>query len=205
MHSLLSSLARTIRGYRKASHGFRVAVVEASSQPHMRNIATVLASARIMTGQGPVSEKDVRNSAKNPSQYTTAERWSYMQEAQQAFKDSTIVGLVCDAVHVGDSDWLNCILWQAHKGVGYVCPPQAWDHLRPNFNEMPCAYRQFLANDRVAEGKPAGDRFFSITSFSSGIPASAASSFVSSLRFPAISPLPVGPPTYPLPCSCKHI
>ena len=56
---------------------------------------------------------------------TAAERWSYMQEGKQVFSDAGVIGLTCDAVHIGDSDCLNCILWNADRAVGYVCPPQA--------------------------------------------------------------------------------
>ena len=119
------TLGRTIRGYRKPSHGFRASVVQATSQPHMRSVATVLASATLMTGQGVKTQKEVKNSAKNPAQYTAAERWSYMQEGKQVFSDAGVIGLTCDAVHIGDSDCLNCILWNADRAVGFVCPPQA--------------------------------------------------------------------------------
>ena len=66
-----------------------------------------------MTGQGVKTQKEVKNSAKNPAQYTAAERWSYMQEGKQVFSDAGVIGLTCDAVHIGDSDCLNCILWNA--------------------------------------------------------------------------------------------
>ena len=46
------------------------------------DVATVLASATLMTGQGVKTQKEVKNSAKCHAQYTAAERWSYMQEGK---------------------------------------------------------------------------------------------------------------------------
>ncbi|CAL1156722.1 unnamed protein product [Cladocopium goreaui] len=70
----------------------------------MRSVATVLASATLMTGQGVKTQKEVKNSAKNPAQYTAAERWSYMQEGKQVFSDAGVIGLTCDAVHIGAAE-----------------------------------------------------------------------------------------------------
>ena len=193
------TFARTTRGYRKASHGFRASVVQATSQPHMRSVATVLASATLMTGQGVKTQKEVKNSAKNPAQYTSAERWSYMQEGKQVFSDAGVIGLTCDAVHIGDSDWLNCILWNADRAVGYVCPPQAggigkfqqflnfvWLHF---FLEKPCGnllpsehWNEFSVLMRFPPASPLRhDPHISKVKFSSRIPAS---------PFPPASPLP---------------
>ena len=125
-----------------------------------------------MTGQGVKTQKEVKNSAKNPAQYTSAERWSYMQEGKQVFSDAGVIGLTCDAVHIGDSDWLNCILWNADRAVGYVCPPQAGGIGKfQQFLNFVWLHFFFGKAVRQSSSVRALERVFRVDAFSSGIPA----------------------------------
>ena len=154
-------------------------MVECTTNPHMRSVATVLASTTMLTGQGPKSEREVRNSAKNPSKHTTVERFSYMREAQQVFEDATVVGLVCDAVHIGDQDWLNCFLWTSQQQQGYICPPQAHGVGHPLHTKR-CLYEKELLRFLFQGQRTAGGPLFATCVFSSSIPAP---------HFPPVSPL----------------
>ncbi|CAL1147872.1 unnamed protein product, partial [Cladocopium goreaui] len=114
----------TARGYRKSSHGFKNAIVQATGQAHMRSISTVLASQAVMTGEGPVSDRAVRAAARNPDQYMRCERYGYLTSARKAFKDQRIVSLCADGVHVGDEDWLNVAMWSPERECACFLPPQ---------------------------------------------------------------------------------
>ncbi|CAJ1334641.1 unnamed protein product, partial [Effrenium voratum] len=118
---------RSARGYRKPSHGFRQAVVEATGHAHLRSVATVLAGQALMTGQGEVTEQEIRSSARNPDQYLRVERYNYYVAGQGLFADSVgapLVSVVCDGVHIGDSDWLNTAILNPQTGKSMMAPPQ---------------------------------------------------------------------------------
>ena len=118
-------MLRTSRGYRKPSHGFKHAVVEATTHQHLRSVSTVLAGQALMTGDGPVSSQQVKSSARNPDQYMLGERYSYLHRGKSVLSGQMLLSICVDGVHVGDEDWLNVLAWSPATRDGFVCPPQA--------------------------------------------------------------------------------
>ena len=171
---------RTARGYRKASHGFRAALLESTSEPGLRSISGALSSQEKFSG--PADGKKVRSSGRCPAQFALAERFAYLTESQGQFKDCDVLGLVADGVHVGDEDWLNCFLYHGEKDIVTVCPPQAGAQQNHPTSPLPFFDLAISANHRPQKRAP--------STLLSPLPSC-------HTRFPASKNLPQAPGTLP--------
>jgi hypothetical protein len=53
------------------------------------------------------------------------ERYAYAQTGLSVFKETAVLSVVADAVHVGNEDWLNVFVCDAARDLSFVCPQQA--------------------------------------------------------------------------------
>ena len=114
-----------------------------------------------MTGQGEVTEQEIRSSARNPDQYLRVERYNYYVAGQGLFADSVgapLVSVVCDGVHIGDSDWLNTAILDPQTGKSMMAPPQARVSLPRRtvlFGRMPVFFPPAFQVTGFSPAKPA--------------------------------------------------
>ena len=72
-------------------------------------------------------EKDVLTKKHQPvnKSLIAPERYAYMLESRQSFKECSILSLAVDAVHIGDYEWLLVAAYNPANHVAALCPPQA--------------------------------------------------------------------------------
>lgn len=104
---------RTARNYRRLSGSQKKAVVDRTEKCHLRSVSSVLAA---MPGSSEGKQRG--------GDYISHERYSYLLETKNVFRQGKHLSLTLDGVQLGEP-LLNAIAGDDRARVSCILPPQA--------------------------------------------------------------------------------